>query len=132
MQSFMVDPNDDKTRPKFMRQARLDPCKCNRCYFCKKKTTTGVIHKPMSMRSPHKRNRTHYCSGKQANLKKDPFTAECTSYTKKKRLDPEASAEAIKKRCNKSTMGCKQCDLRICKYCWPQFEELDHQLPRSS
>ena len=35
---------DQTAKPKKMRQTRVKPCECKRCFFCKNRETTGIYH----------------------------------------------------------------------------------------
>ena len=45
---------DQTAKPKKMRQTRVKPCECKRCFFCKNRETTGIYHDrlPVILTSP--------------------------------------------------------------------------------
>ena len=124
-----TDPNDDSTKPSWVRQAALVPCSCGCCFFCKEGMTSGIAHgkKPKKRRTeapvhpntPEGHDETRQKIGDKNNCK---FCYQ--------RLKDEGFTPAeIRNKKKKTTHGCTTCRVHVCHECWPTFDHsLEHRV----
>jgi len=107
----------DKPRPKWMRQAQLLPCECNKCFFCVNKLTNGIHHKEsLKVIVYHSKGKykTNKCTEERIALwSSGSYCRQCY------RNMPKGMDSKEKRRsCKTSKMGCPSCWEPICNACW--------------
>jgi len=118
--------------PNWMKQGVLDPCRCEKCYFCIKGLTNGIVHK-------HTGKRSSEGNGDSATTKKSKAVVECTDdrvgltladgspmkwndYCKKCLEKRSGKWKDKVKKCPTSKLGCAKCNEPICRECWKTYD----------
>jgi hypothetical protein len=113
------DPYDEADKPPWIRQVGYIPCDCGKCFFCKTGKTTGTTHAPTHGRfKPGSVPRGHDSKPEKvaANTKVCSFC-----YARVRKSNPHMSSSDVKKKCNRTYLGCRACDKIVCRNCWSDF-----------
>ena len=111
-----------------MRQGSLDPCDCNRCYFCINGLTNGIAHGISLKRKVAKKNQKKVvdCTEERVTCKKEDGTPmKYPDYCRmcyRKQAGSTLTKKQKSERCKDTKLGCEQCNEPICKDCWPTYD----------
>ena len=118
--AMTLDWEEGGERPKYVRQTPFIPCDCKLCFFCLG-GHTGVVR---GIYTKKRKSVFHYqCGGRLVSegctLELVLLNVGCQNCRMCYRTqDPSIPSRERDRLCNKSTMGCAQCKVPICKRCW--------------
>ena len=121
-----TDIADESKKPVWVRQARLIPCDCRCCFFCKRELTNGVAHRTIYTPPPKQQRKSDVCSPRRITVRSQPQPCkEC--YKVAKEMYPQTKSHDLNRQCHRTRKGCATCQLVICEEHWVNF---DHNTDR--